>query len=226
MTARNSDGGRAQVYLLVENRLVRETLVRLFQKQPDLRVVGQGSSAAAKDLLNLQCDIVVLDDLNTASLLSPSLLDRLQAPSTVGVVLIDMREDEEQFLEAVCSGVSGYLLSDASANDVLSAVRAVARGEAVCPPRLCLALFHFVARVAIEKPAHTRRGSMHGLTILQQQLISLVAKGLTNKEIASQLNLSEFTIKNHIHRIMKQLEVESRYEMVDAVRAFGYIGFA
>jgi len=63
---------------------------------------------------------------------------------------------------------------------------------------------------------------VHGLTMRQQQLISLVASGLTNKEIASQLNLSEFTIKNHLHRIMKQVEVESRYEMVKAARASGY----
>jgi DNA-binding NarL/FixJ family response regulator len=144
----------------------------------------------------------------------------------VAVVLIDMQEDEEQFLEAVRSGVSGYLLSNASASDIISAVRAVTRGEAVCPPRLCLALFRFVARASIVTPAHIRRGSMHGLTLLQQQLISLVAKRLTNKEIASQLNLSEFTIRNHIHRIMKQLGVESRFEMVEMARGFGYGGLA
>jgi DNA-binding NarL/FixJ family response regulator len=67
---------------------------------------------------------------------------------------------------------------------------------------------------------------MQILTILQQQVIALVAKGLTNKEIASQLNLSEFTIKNHLHRIMKRLEVESRHEMVKVVRTFGYVGLA
>ena len=65
-----------------------------------------------------------------------------------------------------------------------------------------------------------------GLTLRQQQLVLLVAKGLTNKEIASQLNLSEFTIKNHIHRIMKQVEVESRHDVVQAVRASGYFEYA
>ncbi len=68
--------------------------------------------------------------------------------------------------------------------------------------------------------------SGHSLTIRQQQLVSLVAKGFTNKEIASQLNLSEFTIKNHIHRIMKQVEAETRHEAVEVVRASGYIAFA
>jgi DNA-binding NarL/FixJ family response regulator len=218
--------GPTQVFLLVENRLVRETLVRLIHKRPDLCVVGQGGPAEANDVLNSDCDIVVLDNLHMVSLLGPRLLDRFQATGTVGVVLVDMQDDEEQFLAAVRSGVSGYLLSDASASDVVAAIRAVARGEAVCPPRLCLALFRFVAQVAVETQAQIKQGSMHGLTIRQQQLISLVAKGLTNKEIASQLNVSEFTIKNHIHRIMKQVEVESRYDMVKAARASGYIGAA
>ena len=211
----------ARVYLLVQNRLVRETLVRLFQKQPDLCLVGQGGSAEGNDVLNSTCDVVVLDDLKAASLLGSSLLDRLQAPDTVGVVLIGMQDDEGQFLEAVRSGVSGYLLKDASASDVISAVRAVARGEAVCPPRLRLALFRFVAQAATQTPDQIKQGSMDALTVLQQQIIPLVARGLTNKEIASQLNLSESSIRNHIYRIMKQLGVESRYEMVKLVCTFG-----
>ena len=140
-----------QVFLLVENRLVRETLDRLFRKRSDLRVVGQGCSIEAIDEALSQCDIVILDDLHTVSLLGPRLLDRLQATGRVGVVLIDMQHDEERFLAAVRSGVSGYLLSDAPASDVVSAVRAVARGEAVCPPRLCLALFRFVARLPLTR---------------------------------------------------------------------------
>jgi two-component system NarL family response regulator len=217
---------RTRVFVLIENSLVRETLVRLFQERPDLCVVGQGGSAEPDRVLNSRSDIVVLDDLTTASLLGSSLLDRLQAPDTVGVVLIGMQDDEEQFLEAVRSGVSGYLLNDASASDVISAVRAVARGEAVCPPRLRLALFRFIAQAATETPDQIKLGPMNAFTILHQQIISLVAKGLTNKEIASQMNVSEFTIRNHIHRIMKHLGVESRHEMVKAVRAFGYGGRA
>ena len=211
-----------QVFLLVENRLVLETLVRLFRKRSDLRVVGQGYSTEAIDALNSQCDIFVLDDLRIVSLLGSRLFGGQQANGAMGVMLIGMEEDEKQFLKAVRAGVSGYLLNDASASDVVAAIRAVARGEAVCPPRLCLALFRSVARAVREAPTRIKQRSVHGLTIHQQQLISLVAKGLTNKEIASRLNLSEFTIKNHIHRIMRQVEAESRHEAVEAARASGY----
>ncbi len=133
-----------------------------------------------------------------------------------------MEENEEQFFTAVRSGISAYLLKDASADDVVAAARAVTRGEAVCPPRLCLALFQCMARIALETPVQNEERPRAVLTIRQQQLITLVAKGLTNKEIASELNLSEYTIRNHIHRIMKQVEVGSRGEAVQALRAHGY----
>jgi two-component system nitrate/nitrite response regulator NarL len=211
-----------RVFLLIENRLVRETLVRLFRKRTDLCVVGQGCSTEAIDVLDSQCDILVLDDLQMLSPLGARFLDGRQTNATMGIVLIGMEEDENQFLLAVRSGISAYLLNDASASDVVTAVRAAARGEAVCPPKMCLALFHVVAQHARETAAPIKPKSLPGLTIRQQQLISLVAKGLTNKEIAFRLNLSEFTIKNHIHRIMKQVEAESRSEAVQAARASGY----
>lgn len=68
-----------------------------------------------------------------------------------------------------------------------------------------------------------REGSVSELTLRQQQLISLVAQGLTNKEIASRLNLSEFTVRNHIHQILKRVDAESRSEAVDLIRASGHV---
>ena len=211
-----------RVFLLIENRLVRETLVRLFRKRPDLTVVGQGCSTEAVDLFDSPCDILVLDDLQMLSPLGARHSDGRHMIATMGIVLIGMEEDEKQFLLAVRCGISAFLLNDASASDVVTAVRAAARGEAVCPPKMCLALFHVMAQQSRESAPAMKPKSLPGLTIRQQQLISLVAKGMTNKEIAFQLNLSEFTIKNHIHRIMKQVEAESRSEAVQAVRASGY----
>jgi DNA-binding NarL/FixJ family response regulator len=110
-------------------------------------------------------------------------------------------------------------LKEASASDVISAVKAAMRLEATCPPRLCHTLFQFVAQTA-EQPQSAQ--PRLDLTLRQLQLVELVAKGLTNKEIAAQLNLSEFTVRNHIHRILKQADVGSRHEAVEAVRAKGY----
>lgn len=134
------------------------------------------------------------------------------------VLLIGMEETPEVFLEAVRGGVSGYLLKDVAANEVLAAIRSVAKGEAVCPPKLCASLFQSVAQAP--RPANEKTNAARAaLTIRQRQLMELVAKGLTNKEIAAQLNLSEFTVRNHIHRILKQVDVTTRHEAVDAVMA-------
>jgi two-component system, NarL family, nitrate/nitrite response regulator NarL len=204
---------------MIENRLLREALVRLFRKRPDLIVVGQTSPAdeTPLDSLETDCNVLVSDSL---------LPDRLPAclaanggtPAGLKIILIGMQPDEEHFMAAVRSGVTGYLLQDASASDVVAAVRAVFRGEAVCPPQLCSALFRFVA--ATEMPLLST--SKPDLTLRQQQLVTLVAKGLTNKEIASHLNLSEFTVRNHIHRILKQVDAGSRSEAVETIRAYGY----
>ncbi|HKW32693.1 MAG TPA: response regulator transcription factor [Candidatus Acidoferrum sp.] len=137
------------------------------------------------------------------------------------VILIGMDADEKQFMAAVRAGVIGFLLKDASASDVVAAVRAVSRNEAICPPQLCALLFQFIAQTAKELPLRSAAAKLE-LTLRQQQLVSLVANGLTNKEIASRLSLSEFTVRNHIHRILKQVNAESRREAVDVIRAFGY----
>jgi two-component system, NarL family, response regulator DevR len=139
-----------------------------------------------------------------------------------------MDEDEELFLRAVRLGVCGYLLKDASSTEIISAVRGVARGEAACPPRLCMTLF----RNIIQKFRQSSGTDDHaacmkiGLTYRQRELIALVAKGLTNKEIGAQLNLSEYTVKNHMRRIMRNVEADSRREAVDVIRAAGLLPHA
>jgi DNA-binding NarL/FixJ family response regulator len=213
-----------RAFLLIENRLLRESLVRLFRKRVEFLIVGQTSSAdqIPADVEESKCD-VLLGDSFVLNQLPAWTAENSEVAERLKVILIGMDAGEEHFLTAVRSGVGGYLLQDASASDVLAAVRSVFRGEAVCPPRLCATLFRFVAQAAREMPAFGATNTARpDLTLRQQQLVSLVAKGLTNKEIASRLNLSEFTVRNHIYRIFKQVDAESRSEAVEAARAHGY----
>ena len=212
---------QVHVFLAIQNRLLREALVRLFRKRADLLVVGQGAPADTDTaaILQAHCDILLLDSLSYAAG-SAELFALGTLVDSVKTILIGMDADEEQFIAAVRAGIMGYLLKDASTSDVIAAVRTVSRGEAVCPPRLCSALFRFVALAPRESSGqHSTRPD---LTLRQQQLISLVAQGLTNKEIASRLNLSEFTVRNHMHRILKQVDAENRSQAVEAVRSHGY----
>jgi len=198
-----------QVFLLIENRLLREALGRLFRKRSEFHVIGQGgrSEIIPEDLRQSSCAVLAVDFFDP---------DLIYSNRQHKVILIGMDGDPDQFLEAVRSGVSGYLLKDASASEVVSAIRATYKGDAVCPPRLCATLFHWFAEEAPVKRSRPTV-SAYDITLRQRQLVELVAEGLTNKEIAAQLNLSEFTVRNHIHRIMKQVDVGTRREAVDVL---------
>jgi DNA-binding NarL/FixJ family response regulator len=215
-------GSLIRTFLLIENRLLREALVRLFAKRADLLVVGQSGCADATvaRVLDSKCDVLVIDSLQVPWLSTIADVEN-EERACFRMVVIAREPGERHFLTAVRAGVTGYLLQEASASDVVSAVRAVFRGEAVCPPQLCSALFQIVAQM----PSKTLRQNpppKPDLTLRQQQLVALVAKGLTNKEIASRLNLSEFTVRNHIHRILKQVDAGSRSQAVETIRSYGY----
>jgi DNA-binding NarL/FixJ family response regulator len=136
-----------------------------------------------------------------------------------------MNEDPDVFLEAVYLGICGYLLKEASAAEIVAAVHAAVRDEATCPPRLCMSLIRHLCKKRAEKlaPALPQNGDRKVLTPRQLQLIRLVANGLTNKEIAANLNLSQFTVKNHLRRVMRQVEAASRHDAVSLIRATGQL---
>jgi len=170
------------------------------------------------------CDVLLVDSI--AQVYASELINGIGDHNFRNkIVLFGMDEDETTFLKAIKLGVSGYLLKDASSSEIIAAVRGVAEGKAVCPPKLCMSLFRYVTqdfrnRSALDDNSGTGK---IGLTYRQRELIALVAKGLTNKEIAAKLNLSEFTVKNHVHRIMRYVEADSRQEAVDVVRAKGFL---
>jgi len=208
-----------RVVLLIENRLIREALSRLLRKRAEFQVVAVGGHNELKlnDLNADNCDVVAIDFFDP-KLLPVQASSGFKGLPDVKTVLIGMEADSDRFLEAVRSGVSGYLLKDASAAEVIAALRATHRGESVCPPKLCAHLFHWFAQASTQfSPGHPSARS--GLTLRQRQLVDLMGHGLTNKEIAARLHLSEFTVRNHVHRILKQVDVGSRREAVDAIRA-------
>jgi len=217
-----------KVFLVCESRLLREGLLHFFRKIPDLAIAGHSDSP--EDLLlpssPTRCDVLLTDSLKAVQFASRDVScseTGTVVANLARIVLFGMNEEAEVFLEAVAAGVTGYVLKTASATDVINAVRCVARGEAVCPPRLCLPLFQQAVRQNLQLKALQEFGSARklGLTRRQKQLAGLLFENLTNKEIAARLNLSEFTVKNHVHRIMKQLEASNRYEAVELIRANG-----
>ena len=212
-------GDTINVFLLAGNRLFREALTRILTSRNDLSVVGCAACVpeVLEQIERTPCDVVLIDPVNGEPC-DISFIQRVsQAAPNARTVLIDMAEDEPTFLRAVRAGVAGYVLQSASALDVVATIRAVHQGDAVCPPRLCLSLFKYVARNGNDMEGF-RSKSNGGLTRREQELVPLIAKGLTNKEIASRLNLSEQTVKNHIHRILQRVGASDRLAVVEKVR--------
>jgi DNA-binding NarL/FixJ family response regulator len=138
----------------------------------------------------------------------------------IKLVMIGMDEDEQEFLQAIREGAVGYILKDASALEVVSAVRSVVNGEAVCPPSMTAVLFACVSRHLDQLPNYRIRTGL-GLTSREQQLVLLIGRGLSNKEIALQLQLAEQTVRNHVHRVLRKLGAENRFVAVEMCRTQG-----
>ncbi len=212
------------VYLLAENRLLRDTLARLLRKRSEINVVGVSrcSETVKDDIVASGCDVVLMDSFEDAAY-SQFLVELAEQDIGIRFLLFGMDEDADVFLRAVHFGICGYLLKEASAAEIVAAVRAAGRGEATCPPSLCMSLIQYLSRRKPEKIEALDAGNQKALTPRQLQLIRLVAEGLTNKEIAANLNLSQFTVKNHLRRVMRQVEAASRHDAVDALRASGQL---
>jgi DNA-binding NarL/FixJ family response regulator len=207
------------VFLLAENRLLREALIRLLAKKDDIRIVGSEaySPEAVQQILAAEPAIVVLDSVSKA-LSQERVIQRLhEVRPDIGVVMVGMEADEGVFLRMVREGVLGYVLTDASALEVWRAIRDVAAGEAVCPPSLSVSLFRFVARSQMSLPGE-RPERILDFSPRQQQLAGLIRQGLSNKEVAARLNLSEQTVKNHVHRMLRKVGASDRVTMAELYR--------
>lgn len=208
-----------RVSILLHNRLLRDSIARILAKRADFEVISvlpcEGGSAGAVSSAS-QPEVLLLDSLerlaDSESWARKGLSDAARRP-----LLLAMEDDPAQFLRAVRRGALGYVLQDASAADVVTGIRAVAEGQAVCPPQFIRLLFDYVASQKDEMPSSMRRRRW-GLTRREQQLIPLIERGLSNKEIAGYFHLSEQTVKNHVHRILRKIGVPDRLSIAEACR--------
>jgi DNA-binding NarL/FixJ family response regulator len=207
------------VFLLAENRLLREALARVLGKKDDIRVVAAATyNAKVSDrVVELGPQILALDSSVFSSIGLDVIMSIRSVVPDIKILMVGMDSDEEIFLHCVRAGVSGYVLREASANEVAAAVRSVAHDGAACPPKFCAALFEQIANLSAQFKPYCGR-SRFGLSRREQQLVKMVSQGLSNKEIANELNLSVHTVKNHIHRILRKLGASDRLSAVEVCR--------
>lgn len=202
--------GRPPLRLLVvdDHEVVRQGLVAVLSRHEEFQVVAEAgtvaeSIAAAK---RFEPDLVVMDvRLPDGSGIEACREIRNELPAT-RVVMLTSYPDEEAVLSAILAGASGYLLKQIRGRDLVSALEAVGRGDSLLDPAVTERVLERVRRIA----SGEERDELSELTAQERKILRLVADGKTNKEIATEVFLSDKTVKNYVSSILSKLNLQRR----------------
>jgi two-component system, NarL family, response regulator DevR len=197
-----------RILVVDDHEVVRQGLVSLLDRREGLQVVAQaGTVAEAIDQARrFEPDVVILDvRLPDGSGIEACREIRSELPKT-RVIMLTSYPDEEAVLSAIIAGASGYLLKQIRARDLVAAIETVGHGESLLDPAVTEKVLERVRRIA----AGTYTTEVAQLTGQEQKILLLVAEGKTNKEIASEIFLSDKTVKNYVSSILSKLNLERR----------------
>ena len=205
---------KIRILLVEDNRILREGIAAMLNEEADMRVVASsgGHDGTLLQARKLRPHVVLLDLglRNQNGLRIVAALTRgFPETKVIGMGLIPSQLD---IIELVEAGASGFILKDATIEDFLGTIRSVARGAKVLPPPLAGSLFSHVIEHALKK-GKGKLVSAVRMTKREREVISLIAEGLSNKEIAQRLNVATYTVKSHVHNILEKLALHSRLQI-------------
>jgi two-component system response regulator DevR len=203
-----SDPRPLRLLVVDDHEVVRQGLVALIDRREKFQVVAEaGTVEEALDAARrFQPDLVIMDvRLPDGSGIEACREIRAELPAT-RVVMLTSYPDEEAVLSAIIPGASGYLLKQIRARDLINALEAVGRGESLLDPAVTEKVLERVRRIA----SGTYTDELAQLTAQEQKILQLVAEGKTNKEIASEVFLSDKTVKNYVSSILSKLNLQRR----------------
>jgi DNA-binding NarL/FixJ family response regulator len=202
-----------RVVVADDQGMVRSGFTVLLNAQPDIEVVGEAVNGreAITQAAGLRPDVILMD-------VRMPVLDGLQATREIGtlpdppkILVLTTFDLDDYVYEALRSGASGFLLKDASANELADAVRLVAAGDAMLAPGVTRRLIAEFARMGAPRGPNRK---LEGLTERESEVLALVARGLSNAEIADRLFVAEQTVKTHVSRILMKLGLRDRTQAV------------
>jgi DNA-binding NarL/FixJ family response regulator len=213
-----------RILLVDDQALFREGLRTLLSVHTDLDVVGE--AANGQEALRLAAELdpaVVLMDLRMPVLDGVAATRRLRAERPAArVIVLTTFDDDENVFEGLRAGAVGYLLKDAPSEKLVEAIRAAARGESFLQPSVAAKVVAEFARLSVVAPARPQP-LVEPLSARELEILGLVAKGASNKEIARQLFIAEGTVKNHVTNILGKLGVRDRTQAALRARELGLI---
>ena len=200
-----------RVLVVDDHALFRHGLLSVLRTAPDLAVVGEARDGmeAVDQATELQPDVVLMD-VRMPSVNGIEAARRIRtAQPAIRVLMLTESEDEEDLYAAVRAGATGYLLKEVAIDEIADAIRSVAAGQAVVSPSMTTKLlseFNALSR-RLEEEHDGRR-----LTDRELEVLRLIARGLSNKDIGLDLVIAENTVRNHVRNILEKLQVRSRVE--------------
>jgi DNA-binding NarL/FixJ family response regulator len=215
MTDAHGDGGPIRVLIADDQPLYRRGLEVVLHTEENIEVVGEaenGEEAIAKSE-ELAPDVVLMDvRMPRINGIEATQAIRDRVPTTK-ILMLTVSDEDSDLYEAIKAGASGYLLKEVSVEEVADSIRAVMQGESKITPSMASKLINEFS--AMSKRADERqRLPAPALTARELEVLKLVAKGMSNREIADELFISENTVKNHVRNILEKLHLHSRMEAV------------
>lgn len=204
---------KIRILIIDDNRALRDGLSLALNNTRDMQVVAIGSGVNIIKRAKMENpDVVLLDaDLVEDEEFSIIVSVRKLLPDTkvIGMGFVPARSDVISFIEA---GAHGFILKEASIEDMVSTIRTVVSGENVLPQVMAEPLFFHIAELSLTK----RKGNAKSLVVMtkrEREIILLISDGMSNKEIAAELNISTYTVKSHVHNILEKLALHSRLQI-------------
>ncbi|MDZ7845204.1 MAG: response regulator transcription factor [Anaerolineales bacterium] len=204
-----------RVLLVDDHILFREGLASLISSQPDMEIVGEAGDGleAVVKALELKPDLILMD-VQMPGLDGGEATRKItaQLPDTT-VVMLTVQDDEEVFFQAIQQGAQGYLLKNIRSRDMIAMLRRTLEGEAAIDPAMSGELIEEFRRLQERVPL--QRNHAEPPTRREKEILSCIARGDTNQEIADSLSISIHTVKSHVRNILSKLNAENRWEAAE-----------
>lgn len=201
-----------RVLVVSDIRLYRDGLAHVLGRDERVRVVDARSASDAAAPVSEPLDVVLLDMANPAAI--GTMRGVAARYPCAKIVALGIAQQDGDVIACAEAGVAGYVFRDASLEELFATIESAARGELRCTPALAGTLLRRVANLASSQPA-----APASLTRREQEIVELVAQGLSNKQIAGRLFIEVPTVKNHIHSILEKLGVRTRAEAAAKLRS-------
>jgi DNA-binding NarL/FixJ family response regulator len=207
---------KIRLLLIEDNRLLRDGILSILRPHKDIVIIaasGDGKNTLAK-IKQLKPNVVLLD-LGLRSQNSLHVVEIVKKDFPLAkIIVMDLAPVQADILQYVKAGANGFILKDASLNDLLITIRAVAEGSTILPPLLIDSLFSQIVEHAVRE-GKTKLKEAVRMTKREREVILFLGEGMSNKEIAQKMRLSTYTVKSHIHNIMEKLALHTRLEIAN-----------